>query len=154
LRRNPRSPLCSLSNRWVRAAKPGELEGQAHSFDIMTKKIYNQSGKGLLSMAMSSHVQQLLERVTAVLPVSEEDLVYRGIAAGVTERIITLKKAVARLQERYKSLEDLERKIQAEGVPPGDHTLYTDLLEWRAIHHELSKLWRILEAFGASQYGQ
>ena len=102
-------------------------------------------------MAMSSHVQQLLERVTAVLPVSEEDLVYRGIAAGVTERIIILKKAVARLQERYKSLEDLERKIQAEGVPPDDHTLYTDLLEWRAINHELSKLWRILEAFGASQ---
>jgi hypothetical protein len=59
-------------------------------------------------MAMSSYVQQLLERVAAVLPVSEEDLVYRGIAAGVTERIITLRKAVARLQERYKSLEDLE----------------------------------------------
>jgi hypothetical protein len=116
----------------------------------VTKKIYNQSGKGALSMVMSSHVQQLLERVTAVLPVSEEELVYKGIAAGVTERIITLKKAVARLQERYKSLEDLERKIQAEGVPPDDHTLYTDLLEWRAIHHELSKLWRILEAFGAS----
>jgi len=95
---------------------------------------------------MSSHVQQLLERVTAVLPVSDEDLVYKGIAASVMERIMALKKAEARLQELYSSLEDLERKIQAEGVPPDDHTLYTDLLEWRAINHELSQLLHIFEA--------
>jgi hypothetical protein len=112
----------------------------------MTKKVYNQSRKGVLSMAMSSHVQQLLERVTAVLPVSDEDLVYKGIATGVTERILDLKRAVARLQGRYKSLEDLERKVQAEGVSPDDHTLYTDLLEWRAINHELTHLQRIFEA--------
>jgi hypothetical protein len=97
-------------------------------------------------MAMSSHAQQLLERVTAVLPISDEELVYKGIAAGVTERIMTLKKVAARLQERYESLEDLEQKIQAEGVPPDDHTLYTDLLEWRAINHELTRLQHIFEA--------
>ena len=97
-------------------------------------------------MAMSSHVQQLLERATAVLPISDEDLVYKGIAAGVTERIMTLKKAAARLQGRYKSLEDLEQKIQAEGVPHDDHTLYADLLEWRAINHELTHLQHIFEA--------
>lgn len=97
-------------------------------------------------MAMSSQVQQLLERVIAVLPLSEEDIVYKGIAAGVTERIIVLKKAVVRLQGRYKSLEDLEQKIQAEGVSPDDHTLYTDLLEWRAINHELTHLQHIFEA--------
>lgn len=97
-------------------------------------------------MAISSRVQQLLERVTAVLPVSDEDLVYKGIATSVTERILDLKKAVARLQERYKSLEDLERKIQAEGVSPDDHTLYTDLLEWRAINYEITHLRQIFEA--------
>ena len=59
---------------------------------------------------------------------------------------MALKKAEARLQELYSSLEDLERKIQAEGVPPDDHTLYTDLLEWRAINHELSQLLHIFEA--------
>lgn len=95
-------------------------------------------------MAMSSHVQQLLERVTAILPITDED--YKGIAVGVTERIIILKKAAARLQARYKSLEDLERRIQAEGVPPDDHTLYTDLLEWQAINHELTHLQHIFEA--------
>ena len=97
-------------------------------------------------MAISSHVQRLLERVTAVLPVSDEDLVYKGIATSVTERIMALKKAVARLQGRYESLEDLERKIQAEAVSPDDHTLYTDLLEWRAINHELTHLQHIFEA--------
>lgn len=96
-------------------------------------------------MAMSSHVQELLKRVAAVLPVSDEDLVYKGIAAGVTERIMVLKKAVARLQGQYNSLEELERKIQAEGVSPDDHTLYTDLLEWRAINHELTQLLHIFE---------
>lgn len=96
-------------------------------------------------MATLSHVHQLLERATAILPVSDEDLIYKGIAAGVSERIIALKKAVARLQGKYGSLEDLERKIQAEGVPPDDHTLYTDLLEWRAINHELAELLHIFE---------
>lgn len=69
--------------------------------------------------------------------------------------------AAARLQGPYNSLEDLEQKIQAEGIPPDDHTLYTDLLEWRAINHELTELLRI-EALRAGpsaplrtgQYGQ
>lgn len=116
------------------------------SFDIMTKKIYNQSGKGVLNMAMSSHVQQLLERVAAVLSVSDEDLVSKGIATGIMERIMALKKAAARLQGRYGSLEELERKIQTEGVSPDDHTPYTDLLEWRPIDHELAQLLHIFEA--------
>lgn len=97
-------------------------------------------------MAVASNVQQLLERVTAVLPVSEEDLIYKGIAAGVTERIMALKKATAWLQGQHNSLEDLEKKIQAEGIPPDDHTLYTDLLEWRAINHELTQLLHIFKA--------
>lgn len=97
-------------------------------------------------MTTLSHAQQLLERATAVLPVSDDDLIYKGIAAGVSERIITLKKAAARLQREYGSLEDLERRIRAEGISPDDHTLYTDLLEWRAINHELIELLHLLEA--------
>lgn len=45
-------------------------------------------------MDRPSHVHPLLEKVTAILPVSDEDLVYKGIAAGVSERIIDLNKAV------------------------------------------------------------
>lgn len=97
-------------------------------------------------MATPSHAHQLLERVTAVLPVSDEDLIYKGIAAGVSERIMALKKARARLQEKYGSLEEIERRIQTEGVSPDDHTFYTDLVEWRAIDHELAELLDILQA--------
>jgi hypothetical protein len=97
-------------------------------------------------MTTLSYAQRLLERATAALPVSDEDLIYKGIAAGVSERIITLKKAAARLQANYGSVEDLERKIKNEGISPHDHTVYTDLLEWRAINHEMTELIHLLEA--------
>ena len=42
-------------------------------------------------------------------------------------------------------MEELEQRIQEEGVSPHDHTRYTDLLEWRAIDEELSQLRHILE---------
>ena len=97
-------------------------------------------------MTALSYTHQLLERATAALPVSEEDLIYKGIAAGVSERIIALKKVAAQLQDNYGSLEDLERRIQTEGISPDDHALYTDLLEWRAINHELTELLHLLKA--------
>jgi hypothetical protein len=97
-------------------------------------------------MDRSSHVHELLERATAILPASDEDLIYKGIAAGVSERIIALKKAQARLQQKYHSVEELDRKMKIERVSPDDHTLYTDYLEWRAIEHELTELLHILEA--------
>ena len=96
-------------------------------------------------MDSSSHVHKLLEKVTGILPVSDEDLVNKGIADGVSERIIDLNKADLRLRGKYGSLEGLEHKIQAEGVSPDDHTLYADFLEWRAINHELAELLPILE---------
>jgi hypothetical protein len=94
---------------------------------------------------MSSNVQQLLARATAILPIGDEDLIYKGIAASVAERIMALKKAAAWLQERHNSLEDLEQEIQTEGVSSDDHTRYTDLLEWRAINYELSQLRHLFE---------
>lgn len=97
-------------------------------------------------MTTASRVQQLLEKTLAILPVTNEDVIFRGITAGVTDRIFELKKAALGLQQRYGSLQDLERKIEQEGVPPDDHTLYTDLLEWRAISQELSELIKILES--------
>ena len=91
-------------------------------------------------MDRSSHVHELLERATAILPVSDEDLIYKGIAGGVSERLIALKKAQAQLQQKYHSVEELEHSMKIEGVSPDDHTLYADYLEWRAIKHELTEL--------------
>ena len=97
-------------------------------------------------MAPLSHAHQLLEQATSILALSDEDFIYRGIAAGVSERMITLKKAAARLQEQYSSPEELERKTQTEEVSPDDHTLYTDLLEWRALQHEQAELFHLFAA--------
>ena len=96
-------------------------------------------------MDRSAHIHQLLERVVAALPVNDEDLIYKGIAAGVSERIIALKGAKLRLQGKYGTLEELERRMKVGGVSPDDHTLYTDLLEWRAINYELVELLHIFE---------
>lgn len=96
-------------------------------------------------MATRSDVQQLLDRATAVLPLSDEDLVYKGIAAGVAERMMTLKKRVSQLEADYGTLHALEQSVKVEGVSPDDHTRYTDLLEWRAIHDELDQLRDIFE---------
>lgn len=96
-------------------------------------------------MTVPTQVHKLLERATAILPLSDEDLIYKGIAASVSERIITLKRTKRHLQDKYGSLNALQKRIQTEGVSPDDHTLYTDKLEWEAINHELKQLLDILE---------
>jgi len=97
-------------------------------------------------MAREIGIQELIQKATTVLPVSGEDLLLRGITAEAVERIFALKRAAARLQAKYGSMETLEQRIREEGVPPDDHTLYTDLLEWRAIRNELDELLRFLES--------
>ena len=97
-------------------------------------------------MTVPSDAQQLLEKATAILPESDEDLIYKGIAAGVSERIMALRQSRARLQRKHGSREQLEHKVKRHGVSPDDHTLYTDLLEWRAIDHESTELLHMLEA--------
>ncbi|MBO9370062.1 MAG: hypothetical protein J7575_03060 [Chloroflexi bacterium] len=97
-------------------------------------------------MARETVIQELIQRAATVLPVSGEDLLLRGITAEAVERIFALKRAAARLQAKYGSMEALEQRIHDEGVSPDDHTLYTDLLEWRAIRYELNELLRFLES--------
>ena len=48
-------------------------------------------------MAVSSHAQDILDQATAVLAVSDEDLIYKGVVASVAERMMKLKKATAQL---------------------------------------------------------
>ncbi|MFQ6015818.1 MAG: hypothetical protein ACE5NP_10285 [Anaerolineae bacterium] len=97
-------------------------------------------------MAVKAQVQKLLEKALALLPITDEDVIFKGITAEVTDRIVELKKAALRLQGKYGSLENLAEEIEREGVSPDNHTLYTDLLEWRAINYELTELVKILES--------
>ena len=96
-------------------------------------------------MATVSYVQRFLERATAVLPVSSEEIILKGITTETVERIASLREAASRLQSEYGSLEALEQRIEADGVSPDDHTLYTALLEWRAIRYEMGELVSLLE---------
>jgi len=95
---------------------------------------------------MESTTLQLLEQARRVLPVSNDDLLLRGIMTEATDRLVALKKTSQRLRAQYGSLESLQQDIEANGVSPDDHTPYTDLLEWRAIRHELEELVDLLEA--------
>lgn len=97
-------------------------------------------------MTVGARVAELLERTLAVLPVTDEDVVFKGITAEVTDRIVELKKSALRLKKKHGALEQLEQEIKQKGVSPDDHTVYTDLLEWRAIHHETAELVKILES--------
>jgi len=91
-------------------------------------------------------IEDLLNRTLDSLPLSVDDIILRGVVSEVTDRIVELQRASRSLQEKYGSLSKLEHLLQREGVPPDDHTLYTDLLEWRAIGAELAELQELLKA--------
>lgn len=94
---------------------------------------------------LTEQTQNLLSRFRELLAVSEDEIVQRGITQATTERIIELRQRAAQLSRQYGSIESLEAVVR-KGVSPDDHTPYTDLLEWRAIRHELEQLTRFLEA--------
>ena len=95
-------------------------------------------------MITQTGVRELLKNTLSILPLSEDDIYFKGLTSEVTDRIVELKKSALKLKNRYGTLEKLKKEIKSKGVTPDDHTLYTDLLEWRAINHELSKLVEIL----------
>ncbi|MFZ5821599.1 MAG: hypothetical protein ACOYYJ_17010 [Chloroflexota bacterium] len=94
-------------------------------------------------MVLTSRTQNLLAGLQKIMAVNEDEVVQRGIAQATTDRIIELRQRIGQLSEQYGSIEKLE--AQGNHVSADDHTLYTDLLEWRAIRHELEQLTRFLE---------
>jgi hypothetical protein len=58
----------------------------------------------------------------------------------------SFKKAEKKLIEKYEPLEKLKRELKEEKVPPDDHTVYNDVLEWRAARYELEELTLLLES--------
>lgn len=97
-------------------------------------------------MPRTASADELLEKVLAILPYSEDEIIFKGVTSSIADRIAELKKSTYRLREQYGSLEKLGKRLKREGISPDDHTLYHDLLEWRAINSELSKLLEILKA--------
>lgn len=97
-------------------------------------------------MALTPEAATLLERAAAILPDSDADLIVKGVTTATSERIVQLKKVTASLHQKYGSVEALEEKIAEKGVSPDDHSLYTELLEWRAAQEELAQLLALLQA--------
>ncbi len=95
---------------------------------------------------LSVRTHQLLDQAVAVLPSSEEEIITKGIAAETSERIVALRQSTRHWQSAYGSIQQLESRLQHAGVTPDDHTLYTELLEWRAATQELSQLVNLLES--------
>lgn len=94
-------------------------------------------------MVLTSRTQNLLTDLQKILAVNEDEIVQRGIAQATTDRIIELRQRAGQLTEHYGSIEKLES--QGKNVSADDHTLYTDLLEWRSVRHELEQLTHFLE---------
>ncbi len=94
-------------------------------------------------MVLTSHTKNLLSDLQKIMALDEDEIVQRGIAQATTDRIIELRQRIGQLSEQYGDLEKLEAK--SKNVSADDHTLYTDLLEWRAVRHELEQLTHFLE---------
>ncbi len=96
-------------------------------------------------MTLTPYTLELLSRIRLLLPVSEDEIVQRGITETATARIAELRQRIAQLCTQYQSIEMLEYQVKTHGVSPNDHTLYVDLLEWRSLRQELSQLTGFLE---------
>ncbi len=96
-------------------------------------------------MTITQNTQLLLDRVRELLPVNDDEIVQRGVAQAALDRIVVLRRRATQLASRYSSVDALETLVDAGGATADDHTLYTDLLEWRAICHELTQLTGFLE---------
>jgi len=79
-------------------------------------------------------------------PSAAKILFIRAFFAGVSERLFNPKRRRSQLERKDGSIDELEIRLKTEGATPDDHTLYRDLLEWRAIDHELSELLVLFEA--------
>jgi hypothetical protein len=96
-------------------------------------------------MVLSSRTQNLLDDFQKIMAFNEDEIMQRGIAQATTDRIIELRQRIGELNQQYDDLKELESRVEAEGVSVDDHTPYTDLLEWRAVRHELEQLTHFLE---------
>lgn len=74
-------------------------------------------------MANATPAYQLLKRAASILPVSGEDLIYKGVVAGVSERLFTLKRRRSQLERKHGSINDLETRLKIEGATPDQQKL-------------------------------
>lgn len=72
--------------------------------------------------------------------------VYEEIVRKFREEAKYYEAIVKKFEKKYGcSLEELEKRIEKEGVPVDNHEIWEDSIEWRNAVEELEKLKRLLE---------
>lgn len=71
------------------------------------------------------------------------------VYAYLMEKKKTYEGVCRKFEEKYASVEYLEKKIRKEGVPETDHTLWDDLIEWRNVISEAEKIDAMLKGLHA-----
>jgi len=72
--------------------------------------------------------------------------VYEEIIKKLREEAEYYEAIVKKFEKKYgSSLEELERKIEKEGVPIDDYEIWEDSIEWRNAVEELERLRKLLE---------
>ena len=64
-----------------------------------------------------------------------------------------LESMIKTFERKYGSLEKLKDKIEKEGVPEDDHTIWDDLIVWENLNSELRKINQILEGLKTCSTG-
>ena len=72
--------------------------------------------------------------------------VYEEIVKKLKEEAEYYEAIVKKFEKKYGcSLEELEKRIEKEGVPIDDHEIWEDSIEWRNAVEELERLRKLLE---------
>jgi translation initiation factor 2 alpha subunit (eIF-2alpha) len=72
--------------------------------------------------------------------------IYEEIVKKLREEVEYYEAIVKKFEKKYGcSLEELEKRIEKEGVPIDNHEIWEDSIEWRNAVEELEKLKKLLE---------
>ncbi|HID43253.1 MAG TPA: hypothetical protein EYP30_05655 [Archaeoglobaceae archaeon] len=64
------------------------------------------------------------------------------------ERRRILEAICRKFEEMYGNFEQFEKRVEKDGVPEDDHTIWDNLIEWENALDELKKIKSILEGLG------
>ena len=79
--------------------------------------------------------------MNAVIPTTTINLLMEYL----NHRKKILEAMIKTFEIKYGSLEKLKEKIEKEGVPEDDHTIWDDLIMWENLDHELKQVSSLLE---------
>ena len=71
--------------------------------------------------------------------------VYEEILKRLLSELEYYKTIATKFEKKYGRLEELENRIEKEGVPLDNHEIWEDSIEWRNAVEEIEKLKKLIE---------